>query len=66
MRTQSSGPLPAAAAASRGVVSDSQRADAWRRYVAGLAHFGLSPSSRGKVQVAAPVDPASKGSKYFA
>lgn len=27
-------------------------ADAWRRYVTGLAHFGLSPASRGKVATA--------------
>jgi P27 family predicted phage terminase small subunit len=25
-------------------------ADAWRRYVAGLTHFGLSPATRAKVQ----------------
>lgn len=25
-------------------------ADAWRRYVAGLSHFGLSPATAGKVQ----------------
>jgi P27 family predicted phage terminase small subunit len=26
------------------------RADAWRRWVSGLTHFGLSPATRGKVQ----------------
>ena len=26
------------------------RADAWRRWVAGLTHFGLSPATRGKVK----------------
>lgn len=43
------------------------RADAWRRYCTGLAHFGLSPSSRGKVQTAKPPENenASKARKYF-
>lgn len=41
--------------------------DAWRRYERGLSHFGLSPSTRGKVQTAKPADDgkASKGRKYF-
>lgn len=41
------------------------RADAWRRYVTGLSHFGLSPSTRGKVQTVAPDRPQSKARKYF-
>ncbi len=27
-----------------------QRNDAWKRYVSGLTHFGLSPATRGKVK----------------
>ena len=31
-------------------------ADAWRRYVIGLGHFGLSPAARGKVATAPEVE----------
>jgi P27 family predicted phage terminase small subunit len=30
--------------------------DAWRRYVSGLTHFGLSPAARGKVQTSGEED----------
>lgn len=41
-------------------------ADAWRRYERGLSHFGLSPSTRGKVQtVASEGDTPKKGARYF-
>ncbi len=34
-------------------------ADAWRRYVNGLTHFGLTPATRAKVHVTKPAAPAS-------
>jgi len=35
------------------------RAESWRRYVMGLSHFGLSPSTRTKVVAAPPETPGS-------
>lgn len=40
-------------------------ADAWRRYVTGLSHFGLSPATRGKVSVILGDEEKDPASEYL-
>ena len=41
------------------------RADAWRRWVSGLTHFGLSPATRPKVKAAKDGESDDPAAEYF-